>query len=70
MDYYKVNFQKMCSSLQKLNVEMARINGWVQDKSEAIKEMDIPADVINSVWKTNLQIGIESGKKLLGLPEA
>ena len=49
---------------------MARINGWVQDKSEAIKEMDIPADVINSVWKTNLQIGIESGKKLLGLPEA
>ena len=70
MDYYKVNFQKMCSSLQKLNVEMARINGWVQDKSEAIKGMDIPADVINSVWKTNLQIGIESGKKLLGLPEA
>ena len=56
--------------MQKLNVEMARINGWVQDKSEAIKEMDIPADVINSVWKTNLQIGIESGKKLLGLPEA
>lgn len=39
-------------------------------KAEAIKEMDIPADVINSVWKTNLQIGIESGKKLLGLPEA
>ena len=56
--------------MQKLNVEMARINGWEQDKSEAIKEMDIPADVINSVWKTNLQIGIESGKKLLGLPEA
>ena len=56
--------------MQKLNVEMARINGWVQDKSEAVKEMDIPADVINSVWKTNLQIGIESGKKLLGLPEA
>lgn len=39
-------------------------------KAEAIKEMDIPADVINSVWKTNLQIGIESGKKLLRLPEA
>lgn len=31
---------------------------------------NIPEDVINSVWKTNLQIGIESGKKLLGLPEA
>ena len=62
---------KFCKEfMQKLNVEMARINGWVQDKSEAINEMDIPADVINSVWKTNLQIGIESGKKLLGLPEA
>ena len=62
---------KFCKEfMQKLNVEMARINGWVQDKSEAIKEMDIPADVVNSVWKTNLQIGIESGKKLLGLPEA
>lgn len=62
---------KFCKEfMQKLNVEMARINGWVQDKSEAIKELDISADVINSVWKTNLQIGIESGKKLLGLPEA
>ena len=62
---------KFCKEfMQKLNVEMARINGCVQDKSEAIKEMDIPADVINSVWKTNLQIGIESGNKLLGLPEA
>ena len=61
---------KFCKEfMQKLNVEMARINGWVQDKSEAVKEMDIPADVINSVWKTNLQIGIESGKKLLGLPD-
>ena len=62
---------KFCKEfMQKLNVEMARINGWVQDKSEAIKEMDIPADVINSVWKSNLQIGIESGKKLLGLTVA
>ena len=62
---------KFCKEfMQKLNVEMARINGWVQDKSEAIKELDISADVINSVWKTNLQIGIESGNKLLGLPEA
>ena len=56
--------------MQKLNIEMARINGWVQDKSEAVQEMDIPADVVNSVWKSNLQIGFDSGRKLLGLPEA
>ena len=42
----------------------------MQDKSEAVKEMDISADIINSIWKTNLQIGIESGKQLLGLPVA
>lgn len=59
---------KFCKEfMQKLNVEMARINGWVQDKSEAMKEMDIPTDAIDSVWGTNLHIGIESGKKLLGL---
>ena len=62
---------KFCKEfMQKLNIEMARINGWVQDKSEAVQEMDIPADVVNSVWKSNLQIGFDSGRKLLGLPEA
>lgn len=62
---------KFCKEfMQKLNVEMARINGWVQDKSEAIKEMDITADVIDSVWKSNLKIGVETGKKLLGLTVA
>ena len=61
---------KFCKEfMQKLNIEMARINGWIRDKGEAMQEMDIPADVINQMWGTNLQIGIESGKKLLGLPE-
>lgn len=60
---------KFCKEfMQKLNVEMARINGWIQDKSEVTEEMDIPSDVIDSIWKTNLKIEIESGKKLLGLP--
>lgn len=62
---------KFCKEfMQKLNVEMARINGWVQDKSEAVREMDITADVIDSVWKSNLKIGVETGKKLLGLTVA
>lgn len=61
---------KFCKEfMQKLNVEMARINNWIQDKSEAMAEMDIPADVIDQVWGSNLQIGIDSGRKLLGLPE-
>lgn len=60
---------KFCKEfMQKLNVEMARINRWVQDKSEVASEMDIPESIINAVWGTNLQIGIESGRQLLGLP--
>ena len=62
---------KFCKEfMQKLNVEMARINNWVQDKTEAYAEMDIPVSVINQVWGSNLQIGISDGRKLLGLPEA
>ena len=61
---------KFCKEfMQKLNVEMARINKWVQDKTEAMEEMEVSADVINSVWGSNLQIGITDGRKLLGLPE-
>lgn len=61
---------KFCKEfMQKLNIEMARINHWVQDKAEAMREMDIPASVIASVWGSNLQIGITDGRKLLGLPE-
>lgn len=58
---------KFCKEfMQKLNVEMARINNWVQDKSEAMKEMDLSEDVMNSIWKSNLQIGVNKGIKLLG----
>ena len=61
---------KFCKEfMQRLNVEMARINGWVQDKAEAMAEMDIPAGVINAVWGSNLQIGIDRGRELLGLTE-
>lgn len=60
---------KFCKEfMQKLNVEMARINGWVQDKQEAMAEMDIPVDVMDAIWGSNLKIDYTSGKKLLGLP--
>lgn len=54
--------------MQKLNVEMARINGWVQDKREAMEEMDIPADKMDEIWGSTIKIDYTSGKKLLGLP--
>ena len=55
--------------MQKLSVEMARINNWVQDKSEAAEEIGLSVEEINKIWKSNLQLGLTDGSKLLGLPE-
>lgn len=61
---------KFCKEfIRKLNIEMARINKWINDKSEAAKEFDIPLDEINDYWNSNIQIGITETTKLLGLPE-
>jgi hypothetical protein len=54
--------------MQKLNVEMARINGWIHSKDEAKEAFGYSESAINSVWNKNLKIGIGEGKKLLGLP--
>ena len=62
---------KFCKEfMQKLNVEMARINGWIHSKEEAREEFGFTEREINEVWNKNLKIGIGEGKKLLGLPEA
>lgn len=61
---------KFCKEfMQKLNVEMARINMWVHSKEEAQKEMSMSAVDISRAWNNNLKIGINESKKLLGLPE-
>ena len=60
---------KFCKEfMQKLNVEMARINGWVQDKSEAAAEMGMSAVEIEKAWGSNRKLEIAAGKQLLGLP--
>ena len=62
---------KFCKEfMQKLNVEMARINKWINSKEEAKEEFGYSEKEINEVWNKNLKIGIGEGKKLLGLPEA
>ena len=61
---------KFCKEfMQKLNVEMARINGWIHSKEEAAEEMEMSAAEINRAWNNNLKIGVGEGTKLLGLPE-
>ena len=60
---------KFCKEfMQRLNVEMARINGWVQDKSQAAQEMDMTAEEIERAWGANRKLEIAAGKQLLGLP--
>ena len=62
---------KFCKEfMQKLNVEMARINGWIHSKEEAAEEMEMNEAEISRAWNNNLKIGTGEGKKLLGLPEA
>lgn len=62
---------KFCKEfMQKLNVEMARINGWIHSKEEAKEEFGYSESEINQFWNNNLKIGIGEGAKLLGLPQA
>ena len=62
---------KFCKEfMQKLNVEMARINGWVHSKEEAKEEFGLSETEINRYWNYNLKIGIGEGRNLLGLPDA
>lgn len=60
---------KFCKEfMQRLNVEMARINGWVRDKKEAASEMGMTAAEIGRFWGSNRKIELAEGNKLLGLP--
>ena len=61
---------KFCKEfMQKLNVEMARINKWINSKEEAKNEFGYTDSEINQYWNNNLKIGITEGRSLLGLPE-
>ena len=60
---------KFCKEfMQKLNIEMARINHWIHSKEEAKEEFGYSEKEINEIWNKNLKIGIGEGTKLLGLP--
>lgn len=62
---------KFCTDfMKKLNVEMARINKWINTKEEAKEEFGYSEAEINQFWNNNLKIGIGEGRNLLGLPDA
>lgn len=62
---------KFCQPfMKKLNIEMARINGWIHSEEEAKDEFGLSEKEVNQFWNNNLKIGIGEGRKLLGLPEA
>ena len=45
---------------------MARINGWIHDKTEAAEEFGISEAEVSKCWNNNLKIGISEGRNLLG----
>ena len=53
--------------MKKLNVEMARINGWIRDKREAEIELDMTDTEVEKCWKNNYTINVSNGLKLLGM---
>ena len=59
---------KFCKEfMQKFNIEMARINGWVQDKEEATEELGFNRADVERFWGSNKKIEIEEGTKVLGI---
>ena len=62
---------KFCKEfMQKFNIEVSRINGWIHDKEEAKAELGLTDKEVANIWNTNIKIGIGEGAKLLGLPQA
>lgn len=54
------------SFMKKLNIEMARINGWIHDKREAEKEFNMTETEVNKCWNKNFTLNTECTMKLLG----
>lgn len=51
--------------MQRLNVEMARINGWLHGKNDAMEELGISEKEFDSLWRSNVQIGTENVSSML-----
>lgn len=54
--------------MKKLNVEMARINGWIKDKTDAMKQFDLSDMEVEEFWNSNLKITYNEKTKLIELP--
>lgn len=49
--------------MKKMNVEVSRLNGWIQSKEEAKSELGLNDDEISEMWNKNLKL--EFSKTLL-----
>ncbi len=52
--------------MKKLNIEIARICGWVTDKTEAEKEFQMTEMEMDMYWNKNFTLNTNAGLKLLG----
>jgi 16S rRNA G966 N2-methylase RsmD len=51
--------------MRKFNIEAARLLGWVSNKEEAAREMDIPLDEVARCWNQNKQFALTDSRRLL-----
>lgn len=50
--HYRFNQKFMC----KLNIELGRLKGWLRSPKEAVDELDIPLEIAEQSFNSNLQL--------------
>ncbi|MDC7221574.1 MAG: DUF4942 domain-containing protein [Spirochaetales bacterium] len=60
-----IHFKFNQDFLRKFNVEFGRIKGWINNKSQASEEMNIPKEKIDEIYKSNYRIEVGQSKLLI-----
>jgi len=55
-----VHFKFSQEFMMKLNIEAARLKGWVKSPKEASEEIEIPLEKVEKIYKKNLQLPLNN----------
>lgn len=56
--------------IQILNIEFGRLKGWIKEKSDVQNELDIPTDVVEEAWGSNIQLGVQDVGTMIEFKQA
>ncbi len=57
-----IHFKFDIEFMKKLNIEASRLNGWIKNASDAVKEFDITEDEAERMFGSNLQLDVKNVK--------